>query len=107
MWLTWEGKYAVAEKVPTKSSVLETSSTDNTELAEENAPKQEYIRYVGSASRREITQEDWAAIGVKATKDTNWTFANDFKLPKKDFPPEALKYLLNTPGETNFRVVTE
>lgn len=97
----------MAEKVPTKNSILETSSTDNTESAEDSASSQEYIKYTGDASRREITKEDWAAIGVKASKDTNWTFANGFKLPKKDFPPEALKYLLNTPGETNFRVVTE
>lgn len=70
----------------------------------------EYVQYSGGASRREITVADWSKAGVTDMKaDSNWTFANDFKLPKKDFSEKALDYLLGeqrSNGSKAFRIVT-
>ncbi len=91
------------EKAPgseTNQAPVKTSDSEEKVSVAEKTSVEQYVQYVGPASRREITVEDWAGIGVKMPKDSNWTFGNGFKLPKKDFPPAALEYLLQETRST-------
>lgn len=77
------------------SEDLELDPTDFEEGAEapEKTEKVEVIRYVGKATRRVISREDWAGVGADDHESSEWNFANSFELPKSDFSPEARAYL--------------
>jgi hypothetical protein len=86
------------------------SGSEETTSATEKKTLVEYVEYSGPASRREITVDQWSAIGIKVDKDSNWMFGNGFRLPVADFPPEAVKYLLGerrSDNRSSFRLVTE
>jgi hypothetical protein len=96
------------DKAPTAET--KASESEETTSGTDKKSDAEYVEYFGPASRREITVGQWSEIGVKMPTDSNWTFGNGYKLPKKDFPPEAIKYLLDetrATGSKSFRIVTE
>lgn len=66
----------------------------------------EFVRYTGTASTREISRKQWAAVG--ADQDAiEWSFRNSYKVAKSVFTPEALHYLLHVDERRSFQVVAE
>lgn len=65
-------------------------------------PSGKFVKYVGSATRRVLTAEDWASIGAKSGKDVEWSFSNGFKVESEKFTKGQLEYLLKKDG--NFQV---
>ncbi|QSL67874.1 hypothetical protein [Nocardia phage P3.1] len=74
---------------PAKTTDSETTS------APAPSPKKEeaYVQYIGPASERVLTEEDWANVGAKGQKGATWNFQNQFKLPISKFSENALNYL--------------
>lgn len=68
------------------------------EGAADNLDEGNFIQYIGSATRRIITEADWESIGVKSGKDVEWSFKNEFKVNSKKFTKAQIKYLLQTDG---------
>lgn len=62
------------------------------------------IEYVGPASQRIVSSEDWTNVGAEGD-DAEWNFGNYFSLPTSDFTSAQQDYLLNTDGR--FRRVNE
>lgn len=56
--------------------------------------------YIGGATRRRITKEQWEAAGVKGQEEVTWDVRNGKRCKVGDLTPEALDFLLlNHPGE--------
>jgi hypothetical protein len=77
--------------------------TRSTSAAEMEAAEQsidEPIRCVvfeGNVSRREITAQDWASVGIDRRTDV-WDRANNFRIPVDEFDKAALRILAEQPG---------
>ena len=52
-----------------------------------------HVRYIGPASRRILTEDDWANVGAKGQKEVEWNFQNEFRVPISKFSENALNYL--------------
>lgn len=65
---------------------------------DDKKPADKYIEYVGAATRRILTPEDWEFIGVSDGEQNVWGFHNAFKLPAGQFSDEQLDYLLKVDG---------
>lgn len=51
------------------------------------------VTYIGAATRRIITREDWALVGADEDEPAEWNIFNGFKIPAKKFSDPALDYL--------------
>lgn len=52
-----------------------------------------FVKYTGTATRRVITSEHWAGVNAPDMPTTEWTFANEYKIPASEFSTAALEYL--------------
>lgn len=59
----------------------------------------EFIRFSGHLGVREISKEDWAAIGIDGQDDVRWDRVNGHRVPRSEFNAKALNYLLHVDGE--------
>lgn len=57
-----------------------------------------YVRYIGRASVREITDKQWSNTGVKDQSSTYWNVRNGWKIPMADLSDGALDYLASDAG---------
>ena len=57
-----------------------------------------FVRYIGTATIREITSSQWANVGAKGQKDTYWTRRNGWKIPVEEFNDNALQYFEKDSG---------
>lgn len=60
--------------------------------------KKKFIRYIGEATRRVITKDDWEKAGFSEAKATEWNIANDLALPSEEFSDAQIDYLIKTDG---------
>jgi hypothetical protein len=51
------------------------------------------VKYVGDASIRIISAEDWAKVGAKGVQDTVWDRKNKFTIPESELTDEQLDYI--------------
>ncbi len=68
------------------------------EAAEVSEDETDVVTYIGSASHRRITKEQWSLAGVGDMDGVEWTFANDFKVPASVLSESALKVLSKDSG---------
>lgn len=61
-----------------------------------DAPIQD-VKYVGQASLRTISAEDWLQLGIEH-EGVEWNFHNNFRVPAEDLSDGARKYLLKKDG---------
>lgn len=62
-----------------------------------------FVQFMGGASVREITRQQWANAGVQNQQDAHWTISNRHLLPLEHFSDAALDVLMM---DGKFRVVT-
>lgn len=82
----------------TAKTVAKTSEVEDTAPAEstEDFPKGEpvkHVKYAAHATRRVITEADWASVGAEGQEGKEWNFENDFLIPLSEFSDEAVAYL--------------
>lgn len=69
---------------------------------DETTTDKKFIRYVGSATRRVITNKDWKQViednGDKPLKEVQWTRENDHVVEASQFSSKQIAYLLKTDG---------
>lgn len=46
-------------------------------------------------ARAEITPQQWAQVGIKATRKLEWSAANNWRIPASQLTAEQLHYLFN------------
>lgn len=51
------------------------------------------VKYIGRATRRTISKEQWEGVGAPNQPSTEWNAFNGFSLPLSEFTPEALEYI--------------
>lgn len=56
------------------------------------------VKYIGRATRRVISKEEWEGVGAPNQPSTEWNFQNGFSLPLSDFSEEALDYIRKDDG---------
>ena len=79
-------------------------TTTEADKAPVSSTKQEaYVKYIGPATSRVLSEEDWETVGAKGQKAVEWNFANQFKVPVGKFSENALNYLKD--GDDRFIVV--
>lgn len=66
-------------------------------LVQPNAEKKG-VAYVGQASKREITKDEWQQAGVKDQATVTWSKRNGKVVPLDNFTEEALDILDNDAG---------
>lgn len=71
-------------------------------MDDDNRPANNYVRYVGAATRRVLTAEDWERVGIEG-KPATWHMGNGLMLPVSQFSQEQIDYLVNVDGR--FQVV--
>lgn len=54
---------------------------------------EQFVQYIGPATRRIISSSDWLAADVKDMPTTEWNFQNGMKVPASKMSSEALDYL--------------
>lgn len=92
-----------ASRTPAAAPTTEAAPTEATSeapkaTATSTAKSEAEVRYVGVASRRILTEEDWKNVGAPGQKGVEWNFQNKFRLPKSDFSDKALAYLKKDNG---------
>lgn len=68
-----------------------------TATTEEN-PKGDGLKYVGPASTRVITKQQWNSAGVKGQETVTWNRDNNFTVKKSSLSKDALEKLSRDPG---------
>lgn len=76
----------------TPAKAPEETTTSVTAAPKAKAPEA-HVRYIGPASRRILTEEDWTNVGAKGQKEVEWNFQNEFRVPVSKFSENALDYL--------------
>jgi hypothetical protein len=66
--------------------------------------EQRVVKYVGSATRRIITAEQWGAAGVQNQPGVEWNRANGYEISGDDLSQAALK-VLDADGKFKFLLV--
>lgn len=62
--------------------------------------KTDPVVYIGGATRRKITKENWEGAGIKGQDGLVWNVLNNKRCKVEDLTSEALEFLLvNHPGE--------
>lgn len=62
-------------------------------------PTGKFVQYVGDATHRVISEDDWKTVEDVNKAETNtWSFANAYKIESSKFSKAQLKYLLVTDG---------
>lgn len=64
-----------------------------------------WIEYLGIATVRILTPQDWSNQGIDSDLHVQWNYLNQKRLPKSIFSEAQLRYLLNADGR--FREVTD
>ena len=57
-----------------------------------------FVRYIGTATVRTITQAQWADVGVKDQKTVTWSRVNQYAVPYTSLTDDAIALLMNDPG---------
>ena len=93
---------AISKPASSQSSEVEVKDGDVVILDEASpeapANSGKFIRYVGEATRRIISKEDWASIGIESEGGDQWTIANDLKVETASLSQDKINYLLKTDG---------
>ena len=55
------------------------------------------VKYIGIADVRRITDEEWAATGIRGQETTIWTAANGFTILGDRFTQGAIDYFGDDP----------
>lgn len=55
----------------------------------------DYVQYIGPATQRILSEEDWDTVGATDQKAVEWNFGNDFRIPVAEFTDKALQYLVH------------
>lgn len=84
-----------ASRTPSDATAAEApkTSSEASKTSSEPAKAEGVVRYLGVATRRILTEEDWKNVGAEGQKGVEWNFQNEFRLPVSDFSKEALAYL--------------
>lgn len=82
---------------PTRRRTSKPVSQDDgtVKMQEMPPPDGPQVYYIGPATRRILTPEDWERVGVDDVEHKTyvWDISNSKMIPKKDFSPKQLAYL--------------
>jgi len=57
-----------------------------------------FVRYIGTATVRTITAQQWAEVGVKDQRTVSWGRLNQYAVPYSSLSDDAIAVLMNDPA---------